>query len=139
MNDELRQRSLELNEVNAFLETILSTMSVAVIVVDREQRVQVWNSESAELWGVRGDEAQGQHLFGLDIGLPLEQVRTALRGVLSGTEDRAEMQLEALSRRGRMVRVTVTLLPLGYAPGEVSGAVLLTAPVDGAARIADGG
>jgi two-component system, chemotaxis family, CheB/CheR fusion protein len=132
INDELRQRSLELNEVNAFLETILSTMGVAVIVVDREQRVQIWNSESTELWGLRSDEAQGRHLFGLDIGLPLENMRTALRRVLSGTDERAELKLDALNRRGRTLRVMVTLLPFGFARDEVSGAILLTAPVDGA-------
>jgi two-component system CheB/CheR fusion protein len=132
INDELRLRSGELNEVNAFLETILSSMRVAVIVVDREQRVQIWNAESAELWGVRGDEANGQHLFGLDIGLPLDGVRTALRRVLAGTDERADIELDALNRRGRPVRVNVTLLPFGLAPQEVSGAILLTAPVDGA-------
>src|SRR3954447_20002587 len=132
INEELRARSGELNEVNAFLETILSSMRVAVIVVDREQRVQIWNAESAELWGVRGDEANGQHLFGLDIGLPLDGVRGALRRVLAGTEERADIELDALNRRGRSVRVNVTLLPFGLAPHEVSGAILLTAPVDGA-------
>jgi two-component system CheB/CheR fusion protein len=131
INDELRRRSVELNEVNAFLETILSSMGVAVIVVDREQRVQIWNAESAELWGVRRDEAEGRHLFGLDIGLPLDRVRTALRRVLAGADERADIELEALNRRGRAVRVNVTLLPLGLIAGNVSGAVLLTAPVDG--------
>jgi two-component system, chemotaxis family, CheB/CheR fusion protein len=131
INDELRQRSLELNEVNAFLETILSSMGVAVIVIDREQRVQIWNAESTELWGVRSDEAQGQHLFGLDIGLPLDGVRPSLRRVLAGTEDRAEVELEALNRRGRQVRVNVTLLRLGLGPDDVSGVILLTAPMDG--------
>jgi two-component system CheB/CheR fusion protein len=132
INDELRRRSLELNEVNAFLETILTTMGVAVIVVDRDQRIQIWNAESTELWGVRSDEAEGRHLFGLDIGLPLDRVGTALRGVLAGTDPRAVMELEALNRRGRPVRVTVTLLPLGLTPHDVSGAVVLTAPADGA-------
>ena len=131
INDELRQRSLELNEVNAFLETILSSMGVAVIVVDREQRVQIWNAESAELWGVRRDEAEGQHLFGLDIGLPLDRVRNALRRVLAGSDERADVELEALNRRGRNLRVKVTLLPLGFGGTEVTGAILLTAPVDG--------
>ena len=137
INDELRQRSLELNEVNAFLETILSSMNVAVIVIDREQRVQIWNAESTELWGVRGDEAQGQHLFGLDIGLPLDGVRTALRGILAGKEERADVELEALTRRGRTLRVSVTLLRLGLGPDDVNGAILLTAPVDGAEPDAD--
>jgi two-component system CheB/CheR fusion protein len=139
INDELRQRSLELNEVNAFLETILSTMGVAVVVVDRDQRVQIWNRESVDLWGVRTDEAQGQNLFGLDIGLPLDTVRGPLRRVLAGMDERADVELDALNRRGRTLRVSVTLLPVGMTPGEVSGAIMLTAPVDGTASSPDGG
>jgi two-component system CheB/CheR fusion protein len=131
INDELRQRSLELNEVNAFLETILSSMGVAVIVVDREQRVQIWNAESTDLWGVRADEAEGRHLFGLDIGLPLDGVRGALRRVLGGSDDRVDVELEALNRRGRNMTVRVTLLPLGVTPEGVNGAILLATPVDG--------
>ena len=138
INEELRQRSLELNEVNAFLETILSSMAVAVIVVDRDQRVQIWNKESTELWGVRSDEAEGRHLFGLDIGLPLDGVRTSLRRVLAGTDNRADVELEALNRRGRTVRVNVTLLRVGLGPDDVTGAVLLTAPVDGHEPSLDG-
>jgi len=131
INDELRERSHELNEVNAFLETILSSMGVAVIVVDREQRVQIWNGESTELWGMRADEAQGKHLFGLDIGLPLDGVRTALRQVLAGDQERAAVEVEAHNRRGRTMRVRVTLLPMGVAPGDVTGVILLTAPLEG--------
>jgi two-component system, chemotaxis family, CheB/CheR fusion protein len=138
INDELRERSLELNEVNSFLEAILSTMGVAVIVVDPEHRVQVWNAESAELWGVRTDEAKGQQLFGLDIGLPLDGVRGALRRVLAGADDRVDVELEALNRRGRTVDVKVTLLPLGATPDGVSGAILLTAPLDAHRDGADG-
>jgi len=138
INDEVRRRSLELNEINAFLETILSSMGVAVIVIDRDQRVQIWNAESTEFWGVRSDEAHGQHLFGLDIGLPLDRVRTPLRRVLAGTDDRAEVQLEALNRRGRQVRLNVTLLGVGLGPDDVRGAILLTAPVDGDGWSGDG-
>ena len=124
INDELRQRSLELNEVNAFLEAILSSLGVAVIVVDSDQEVLIWNAESTDLWGVRPDEAQGRHLFGLDIGLPLD-------GVLDGSDARVDVELDALNRRGRTVTVKVTLLPLGIAPNAVNGAILLTTPVDG--------
>jgi two-component system CheB/CheR fusion protein len=138
INDELRQRSLDLNEVNAFLEAILSSLGVAVIVIDREQRVQIWNTESTDLWGVRADEAHGQHLFGLDIGLPLDGVRGALRRVLGGADDRVDVELEALNRRGRNITVKITLLAVGPGPDEVTGAILLTAPVDGRDASADG-
>ncbi|NUT55004.1 MAG: chemotaxis protein CheR, partial [Thermoleophilia bacterium] len=74
INDELRDRTSELNHVNEFLEAILSSLGVAVGVIDREQRVQVWNRHAEDLWGVRADEALDQHLQALDIGLPTEQL-----------------------------------------------------------------
>jgi two-component system, chemotaxis family, CheB/CheR fusion protein len=131
INDELRRRSLALNEVNDFLEAILSSLRVAVIVVDSRHRVQIWNDESAELWGMDADEARGQHLFGLDIGLPLDGVRGALRRVLTGADDHLEVELEAHNRRGRTMDVTVTLLPFGVTADGIQGAILLTAPLDG--------
>jgi two-component system CheB/CheR fusion protein len=138
INDELRQRSLELNEVNAFLETILGRMGLAVIVVDREQTVQVWNAESADLWGVRSDEATGRPLRALDIGLPLDGVGSALARVLAGTDDRAEVVTDATNRRGRAVTVKVTCLPLGAAAAP-TGAVMLTAALDHDGRRDGGG
>ena len=52
MNDEFRHRTLELNDTNVFLETILSTIGVAVAVLDHHQRVQAWNRQAYELWGL---------------------------------------------------------------------------------------
>ena len=67
-----------------------------------------------------------------------KSVRTQLRRVLNGTDDRAEVQLEALNRRGRQVRLNVTLLGVGLGPDDVRGAILLTAPVDGDGWSGDG-
>ena len=53
INDELRERTGELNSVNEFLEAILTSLGVAVAVLDRQQRVQVWNRGAEELWGLR--------------------------------------------------------------------------------------
>jgi two-component system CheB/CheR fusion protein len=130
INDEVGQRSLELNEVNAFLETILGRMGLAVIVVDRDETVRIWNEESADLWGVRRDEATGQPLRDLDIGLPLDGVGSALEHVLSGSQDRAEVVLDATNRRGRAVTLRVTMLPVTGASG-ITGAVMVTAAVGG--------
>jgi len=132
INDELRERTLELNEVNAFLETILTSMGIAVVVVDRNQTIRVWNAHSANLWGLRADEVEGQHLLGLDIGLPVEDLKAPLRRVLSGRQQRDEQVLSALSRVGREIQVRVTTLPLIVGGGDVSGAILLMEPRDGA-------
>src|SRR5205807_1972423 len=72
-NHELRQRSDELNGANSFLESILSGVRTAVVVVDRELHVIAWNHRAEDLWGLRGDEVKGQNFLNLDIGLPIEQ------------------------------------------------------------------
>ena len=72
INDELRERTAELDDANAFLEAILTSLRAGVAVVDRDLQVQVWNQRAEDLWGLRRDEAVGQHFLNLDIGLPTD-------------------------------------------------------------------
>ncbi len=131
MNDELSHRTLELDDLNAFLETILTTIGLAVIVIDGQQHVQIWNEEARDLWGLTSEEAEGQHLLALDIGLALEQLKGPLRDCLSGAGSRAELDLPATNRRGRAFQCRVTVLPLGIrADGTVSGAIVMMEPLD---------
>ena len=50
MNDELRNRSVDLNSANDFLESVFGSLRWAVVVLDREFRVQVWNQRATDLW-----------------------------------------------------------------------------------------
>jgi two-component system CheB/CheR fusion protein len=134
MNDELRHRTLELNEMNAFLETILTTIGLAVAVLDRRQYVQIWNGQARELWGVSSEEASDQHLFALDLGLPVDQLKSPLRAVLAGSSSREELVLDAVNRRGRPFQCRVLCMPLtSSSDGKISGVIVLMEPVaDGA-------
>jgi two-component system CheB/CheR fusion protein len=125
MNEELRQRSLELDEVNAFLETILTSLGVAVIVLDPSLNVRVWNAGSTDLWGVRADEAEGEHLLGLDLGMPVERLKAPLRKILRDGEDRVELVVEATNRRGRPIDCKIVALPFSVDGNETSGAILV--------------
>jgi two-component system CheB/CheR fusion protein len=132
INDELRQRTGELDNVNASLEAILATLGVGVAVIDSGQLVQVWNAEASELWGLRQEEVTGQHMLGLDIGLPLEDLRDSLRAALAG-EAPPSLTVEATNRRGRAIRCKVTAVPLSVNGHEPRGAILLMEAVgDGA-------
>ncbi len=128
INDELRDRTSELNRVNEFLEAILTSLSIGVAVVDRQQRVQVWNDRAEDLWGLRHDEAVDHHLLSLDIGLPTEQLAGPLRSVLGAASDREESVVEAVNRRGRAIACTTTILPLVSPNSDadsVRGAIIL--------------
>jgi two-component system CheB/CheR fusion protein len=126
MNEELRRRTLELNDLNKFLETVLTTIGFAVAVVDRDQHVQIWNHQAHDLWGLTPDEVENQHLMSLDFGLPLQQLRSQLRRTLVGDSTREEVVLDAVNRRGKSFSCRVTMLPLRGYDGNDSRNVIMT-------------
>jgi two-component system CheB/CheR fusion protein len=96
-----------------------------VAVVDRDLQVRIWNRQAEDLWGLRPDEAVGQHLLNLDIGLPVDRLRPLIRQALTGDRDAEEVQLEAVNRRGRSITVRVACSPLEEATAEPSGAIIV--------------
>ncbi|SFM76511.1 two-component system, chemotaxis family, CheB/CheR fusion protein [Pseudonocardia ammonioxydans] len=153
INDELRDRTSELDDTNDFLQAVLESLRSGVVVVDSELMVQAWNHRAADLWGLRSDEAVGRHLLNLDIGLPTDRIRPIVRNALtdgrSGTdgEDRAlsrtddqtdspapaervALTVEAINRRGRTVRIAITVDPLRYRDRDRSGAIIIMDQLD---------
>jgi two-component system CheB/CheR fusion protein len=107
INDELQDRTGELDRTNVFLETILTSLSAGVVVLDPDLHVQVWNRQAQELWGLRAEEAVGRHFLNLDIGLPTDHLRPMIRGILSDGDRPAELSVTAVNRRGRIIDVRV--------------------------------
>ena len=112
INDQLRVSTGQLDDANAFMETVLASLRAGVVVVDDDMRIRVWNQRAEDLWGLRSHEVVGQHFLNLDIGLPFEQLRPLLRGVLAAQGSAAEVAIEAVNRRGRAVTVRVAATPL---------------------------
>jgi two-component system, chemotaxis family, CheB/CheR fusion protein len=125
INDELRERTDEVSQSKAFLESILASLHAAAVVVDPNFSILMWNTEASELWGLRGDEVQSQSLLNLDIGLPVEQLRTPVRTVLSGRSEFQEVILKATNRRGKTIQCRVTCSPLAGAERDTQGVILL--------------
>jgi two-component system, chemotaxis family, CheB/CheR fusion protein len=125
INDELGQRTSELNQLNAFLESIWAGLEGAVAVLDADLRVLVWNRGSEDLWGVRQEEVQGQHFLNLDIGLPIEQVRPALRAAMSDGNGAQSTVIQATNRRGRTVTCRVSCSPLLDSDKTLRGVIVV--------------
>jgi two-component system, chemotaxis family, CheB/CheR fusion protein len=125
INDELAQRTAELNRLNAFLESIWTGLGGAVAVLDPDLRVLVWNRGSEDLWGLRQEEVQGQHFLNLDIGLPVDKVRPALRTSMSGRNGTQTILMEATNRRGKPIRVRVSCSPLVGDHEDIHGVILV--------------
>ena len=137
INDELGLRTAELNQLNAFLESIWAGLGGAVVVLDPDLRVLVWNHGSEDLWGVRQEEVQGQHFLNLDIGLPIEQVRPALRQAMSAENGSRTTMVDATNRRGRPVRCRVTCSPLVGNDQSVRGVIVVVEPQPDGGTVAD--
>jgi len=125
VNTELRQRTEELNRTNLFLESILASLRVAVIVLDRKLNVERWNKKAEDLWGLRADEVRGHNMLNLDIGLPVEKLKSPLRSCLSEQPRFQDLVLDAIDRRGRRILCIVACTPLVSPEGVTQGVILL--------------
>jgi two-component system CheB/CheR fusion protein len=125
VNEELRQRTDDMNRLNAFLESVLASLSSGAVVVNANFDVMMWNQKAEDMWGLRADEAQGRSLFGLDIGLPVAELRDLIRPCLSGDAERREIVLDAVNRRGKKIKCRVSCAPLISATKRREGVIAL--------------
>ncbi len=133
MNEELRQRSMELTEISEFTEAILSSLWGGVAVIDADMRVQKWNIQAEEMWGLRNAEVEGKNFMGLDIGLPVEMLIPQIRACLSGISRGETVTLDANNRRGRAIRCKVNTTPLIDRSQNIRGVILIMQDVESGA------
>ncbi|OMC39649.1 CheR family methyltransferase [Mycobacterium sp. IS-1264] len=125
INETLRERSVELDDAKNFLDSLINSVQLGMVVVDREMRVVVWNRGCEDLWGLRADETTGSKLTGLDIGLPIETVRPLIGNAFVDSDTSSQTVVDAINRRGRPAQVRVTCTPFRSPGGDVGGALLL--------------
>jgi two-component system, chemotaxis family, CheB/CheR fusion protein len=124
VNHELRLRTRDVEEGNAFLESVLTSLQLAVIVVDPELRVRLWRGRAEDMWGLRATEVQDQPLASLDIGLPVGDVRKLVNASLGNPNHVELAEVDATNRRGRPIHCRMVASGLR---GEVTttGVILL--------------
>ena len=123
-NDQLRARTDELNRANTFLESIVASMEAGVVVLDANLAVEIWNRKAEDLWGLRADEVRGKPFLNLEIGLPVEELKTPLSECLAGSSPQ-RMVLDGRNRRGKAIRCAVVCVPLAGSDKLVRGAILM--------------
>ncbi|HEU4462893.1 MAG TPA: CheR family methyltransferase [Solirubrobacterales bacterium] len=133
MNEEQRRHTEELDRLNLFLEGILGNLGVGVVVVDRERKVQLWNANAEDLWGMRAAEVEGEDLISLDIGLPVKELDEPLQKALSTGSSSSDLTLDAVNRRGRSIECEVRVMPLVSAKQGLYGGIVLMREASGQA------
>jgi two-component system CheB/CheR fusion protein len=125
INDEVRERSTEVMELNSFLESILTSIRGAVVMLDRELQIHKWNHGAEDMWGLRAEEVLRRNFLNLDIGLPVEQLKAPVKACLSKEAEFLELTMDATNRRGKRITVKVTCTQLASAGGEPTGVILV--------------
>jgi two-component system CheB/CheR fusion protein len=125
VNIELSQRTEEVKKTNVFLQSILNSLRDGVVVLDTRMDVIAWNHRAEDLWGIRSDEALGQTLLGLDIGLPVEKLTKMIRSCLAGKGENEEVTLDATTRKGKGIVCRVNCSPIVDSSKDIHGIILL--------------
>jgi len=120
MNGELEKRTQELNQLEAYHDSVMNAMDRAAVVVDADLRVRTWNRTAAGMWGLRTEDAVKRDFLALPIGGGPMLTCDAIRRVL------ISRQIETVPdvpyrRDGDERKTTVTLSPLVGGQGEVIG------------------
>lgn len=124
-NEELRIHAEQAVGYRAYLESVLRSMNVGVVVVDDKRVIQSWNRWSENAWGLRTEEVMGTSFDALDIGFPVHLLRENVLAVQRGREEGAERELEGVDRRGRPILCRVRVAPLSSEERGTAGVVLV--------------
>jgi two-component system CheB/CheR fusion protein len=125
INDEVRERSTEVMELNSFLESILTSIRGAVVMLDRDLQIHKWNHRAEDLWGLRAEEVLHRNFLNLDIGIPVEQLKAPVKACLSQEAEFLELTMDATNRRGKPIMVKVTCTQVTTGGGEPTGVILV--------------
>jgi len=123
INAELRRSSDEVEEASRFLESVLTSLQLGVMVLDGNLRVKMWDGRSEDFWGLRAAEVYDQPLPSLDIGLPMPEMRRLVRSALQDPAVK-EAVVDATNRRGHKVRSRILAKSMTLA-GAQPGVLLL--------------
>ncbi|MFL5371156.1 MAG: CheR family methyltransferase [Myxococcales bacterium] len=111
-NRELAHRTEEMNKLAFYQRTILRSLSAAVVVLDPQGRINMWNLAAERLLGLAEGEALGQVLWTLAIpAIPrpvLGRVRKSLAQNLANRTEEVEYELPS----GGTGTATVAAVPI---------------------------
>ena len=127
MNEELRIRSGELDETRTFLQSVLSSVGLAIVVLDDRLTVRSWNAAAEDMWGLRADEVRDEVFFGLDFGLPVAEIRGIVEQARTADVRTGPVEVPAIDRKGRALGCQIICSPL---VGESGGVVIIMEPID---------
>ncbi|HZS08251.1 MAG TPA: PAS domain S-box protein [Blastocatellia bacterium] len=116
---ELRRALDALRETNQTLETLVQSSPLAIIMLDPEGRVRVWNTAAERMFGWTEAELAGNELPFVDEYLR-EDFRAMQEVVMQGVPF-SVMDMRSEKRDGSLIDLSVSAAPVSNAVGDISG------------------
>jgi len=129
INTEMQQRGTQLDHINAFMQEVLANVKTGVAVLDKDLRIQLWNNQAEDLWGVRASETVGQPLLSLDIGLPVSELVAPINEAIKSASGFREVTVSSTNRRGKRFMCRVQCSAMAVVDGG-RGAILLMEAIE---------
>lgn len=117
LNDELQAKSTELTQLNDTLSNIQNSVQIALVVVDRNGRVNRFNPLAVRIFGLMPDDL-GQQLVGVPCNLDLPNLREQLERVI----EQGETVTERAARDD--IHYLMQIAPYKDSAGHRTGAVV---------------
>jgi two-component system CheB/CheR fusion protein len=134
-NRELAHRTEEMNSLGFVQRATIRSLSAAVVVLDADGRIKMWNLAAERLLGIPENEAVGQLLWSLDVpGLE----RTVLQKMRKSISKKAPMSAEQVGYElpnGSQGKAKVAAVPI-VDGGSVLGSVIIFEDATKAAGLA---
>ncbi len=117
VNDELRNRNIEVTQVNNDLTNLLSSIDIAVVMVDKDLTIRRLTPQAQKLLGlIPGDI--GRPFLNINPTIAIPDLQAMVLQVMSKAKP---VEKEAMERNGRYL---VRILPYRTAEDQLDGAVI---------------
>ena len=119
--ESLEQKATQIERLKDFSESIVDSLKIGVVTVDRESRVESWNPPLEQILEVKRSEAMGRKLYDLmPSDLAAEIASRSIDGHVSGI-----YKFPLNARGGRRFVVNVSIAPLVGKDGARLGRLIL--------------
>jgi PAS domain S-box-containing protein len=120
-------RQHELSAAHQTLEAIVSASPVAIVALDREGIVTLWNKSAEKLFGWLGDDVLGRP-YPLVPPAELEEARKNIEHALQG-DVLTDMETRRVGKNGVPLDVSLSVSPLRHSSGDIVGVIIIFADI----------
>jgi len=124
-----RKRAEEaLRETNETLRTLIQASPLGIVVMDRQEKVRIWNPAAERIFGWKSHETLGRALHAMAAPGRQDEFQNLVWRTLQG-EALTGLEFSGSRKTGNGVELSVSMAPLRDARGAISGAMAVVSDV----------